>query len=331
MAGAKIAPFFKGEEILVRLPNWVGDAVMATPVLLNLTRHHRLALLGRPALLPLFRAFPGVSRLLPVTPGRQGLLRAAKAIRRRFEAGILLPNSFSSALLFFWGRVKKRAGYRRDARSLLLTHAVKPPKEKLHQRDYYLRLLEALGYPLFERELRLFVSSEARKRAEAFLVDLPSPRVALAPGAAFGPAKKWPLSRFRALAYQLRQEGFSILVLGGAREREAGRELIRDLPRSKNLCGLTDLATAAALIEQVDLFVSNDSGLMHVAAALKRPQVAIFGSTDPEATGPLNPHAVVVRKPVECSPCFSRTCSLGYECFSKIHVSDVLEACRGIL
>ena len=330
MAGQKIAPFYRGEEILVRLPNWVGDAVMATPVLLNLARVHRLALMARPALLPLFQACPWVSKLVPVAPGRQGVLNAAKEIRGRFEAGLLLPNSFSSALTFFLGRVKKRAGYRRDARRLLLTHAIPPPSEKLHQRDYYLRLLEALGYETPERELKLFLPKQARRRAESFLVDLPPPRVGLAPGAAFGPAKKWPLARFRALAYHLRRLGYSIVVLGGLAEKEAGQELVQDLPRAKNLCGLTDLATAAAVIEKLDLFVSNDSGLMHVAAALKRPQVAIFGSTDPEATGPLNPRARVVRAEVKCSPCLSRTCASGYECFTKVQVSDVLEACRSL-
>ncbi|NPB09157.1 MAG: lipopolysaccharide heptosyltransferase II [Thermodesulfobacteria bacterium] len=312
----------------MRLPNWVGDAVMATPALLTLARFYpRLALVARPPLLSLFRVFPNVRELEPVEAGRRGLLSAARRLRGRFETGILFPNSFSSALLFFLARVKNRWGYRTDGRGFLLTRAVSPPKEKLHQRDYYLHLLEALGFEVEDRELRLFLSEAARQRAAALLSDLPPPRAGLAPGAAFGPAKKWPLSRFRALAYHLRRKGFSLVILGGAAERAAGEELARDLSRTRNLCGLTDLATAAAIIETLDLFVSNDSGLMHVAAALKRPQVAIFGSTDPEATGPLNPRAKVVRAEVPCSPCLSRTCARGYECFEKIQVSDVLRAC----
>jgi len=135
------------------------------------------------------------------------------------------------------------------------------------------------------------------------------------------------VARYRALAYHLRRAGFSLVILGGPAERAAGEDIASDLPRSRNLCGLTDLPTAAAVIEQLDLFVSNDSGLMHVAAALKRPQVAIFGSTDPEATGPRNPRAQVVYNALPCSPCLARKCRHNYACFEAIKVSDVFEAC----
>ncbi len=301
---------------------------MATPALMVLARAYpRLSLLARPSLLPLFRVFPNVRELIPIEKGQRGFLSAVRRLKGRFEAGILFPNSFSSALVLFLARVTYRAGYRTDGRGPLLTHAIPRPRSRIHQRDYYLHLLEALGFEIDSRELCLFLPQVARHRAQAFLADLPPPRAGLAPGAAFGPAKKWPLSRFRALAYHLRRQGFSLVVLGGAAEHRIGEELTRDLSRTRNLCGLTDLATAAAIIEALDLFVSNDSGLMHVAAALKRPQVAIFGSTDPEITGPLNDRARVVRAEVPCSPCFSRTCPQNYECFTRIQVSDVFRAC----
>ncbi len=320
--------FPRGGEILVRLPNWVGDALMATPVLSNLTHHYEhLILLARPALVPLFKPFPQVKELIPVGPDKKDIFTCARKIKGRFQAGLLLPNSLSSALIFFLGRVKNRAGYAADARRRLLTHPIPRPKERLHQRDYYLHLLKALALEIKTQELRLPLSPAASLRAEALLTDLPRPRAGLAPGAAFGPAKKWPLSRFRALTYHLKRLGFSLVILGGPGERAAGEELVRDLPRARNLCGLTDLATAAAVINKLDLFVSNDSGLMHVAAALKRPQVAIFGSTDPALTGPLNPYAEVVAAKIDCSPCFSRSCSRGYQCFERIQVSDVLKAC----
>ncbi len=323
-----MSKFPKTGEILVRLPNWVGDAVMASPVLANLARsYRRIYLQARPALLKLFQGFPRVAGLFPVEKGRGGLRAGVAAIKGRFSAGLLLPNSFSSALVFFLGRVKARAGYAADGRRLLLTHPVRRPRGKLHQVDYYLYLLEALGLEVTERDLLLPLPEYACQRAAALLADLPRPRVGLAPGAAFGPAKRWPVARYRALAYHLRREGFSIVVLGGVSERQAGQEIAAELPRSRSLCGLTDLPTAAAVIAQLDLFVSNDSGLMHVAAALKCPQVALFGSTDPEVTGPRNPRAEVLYAGLPCSPCMSRTCKHQYACFEALRVADVFEAC----
>ncbi len=324
--------FPKEGILLLRLPNWVGDAVMATPAVANLLAvYEGLALIGRPHVLGLFQGLPALKGLFPLEPGRGALFALARKIRGRFRSGILLPNSFSSALLFFWARLKARAGYATDGRRLLLTHPVKKPRKPLHQRDYYLHLLKALGIETPFKKLRLFLPEEAAKRAEGFLTDLPPPRAVLAPGAAFGPAKCWPLSRYRALAYHLRRKGFSVVVVGSASEHVAGAEIVKDLARARNLCGLLDLATTAAVISEADLFVSNDSGLMHVAAAARVPQVAIFGSTSPEATGPLNPRAKVLKAEVPCSPCFSRTCDRGYLCFQKIQVAEVLEACFRVI
>ncbi|NPA49389.1 MAG: lipopolysaccharide heptosyltransferase II [Thermodesulfobacteria bacterium] len=324
--------FPKEGVLLLRLPNWVGDAVMASPVVANLlATYEGLALVGRPHILGLFQGLPALEGLFPLSPGRGALLSLARKIRGRFKCGLLLPNSFSSALLFFLARVKARAGYATDGRRFLLTHPVKRPTKPLHQRDYYLELLKGLGIETPFKKLRLFLPEEATKRAESFLTELPPPRAVLAPGAAFGPAKCWPLSRYRALAYHLRRKGFSVLVVGSAAEHRAGAEITKDLARARNLCGLLDLATTAAVITRADLFVSNDSGLMHVAAAAGVPQVAIFGSTSPEATGPLNPRARVLKADVPCSPCFARTCKRGYFCFEKIQVAEVLEACLQVL
>ncbi len=320
--------FPKNENIIVRLPNWVGDAVMATPVLINLARYYsRIALMSRPHILRLFSAFPNVCEMISIDKSKKAIWYVAKRIRNRFKSGLLLPNSFSSALTFFLGGVKNRAGYVADGRSALLTHKVKRPTQKVHQTQYYLYLLENLGFEIENKELFLIIPDHARKKALSLLVDLPSPRAGIAPGAAFGPAKRWPVARYRALAYHLRRAGFSLVILGGSEERAVCEEIARDLPRSRNLCGTTDLLTAAAIIEQLDLFVSNDSGLMHVAAALKRPQVAIFGSTDPHVTRPLNPNSLVLHARLPCSPCFERTCKQNYACFEAIKVSDVFEAC----
>ncbi len=313
------------------MPNWLGDAVMATPALSALAGEREIVLLGRKYLKPLFEAFPGVKGFIPLSEGRLGLFRTAKELKRHaFSAGLLLTNSLSSALIYFLSGIPERLGYAGDGRSPLLTRAVPRPRERLHQRDYYLRLLEVLGVRVRDRRLRLFLSSSARKRAGELLFGLSGPLAVLAPGAAYGPAKRWPVERFRGLAEALLREGWSVALVGGAVERPAGEALVAGLSRVRNLCGRTDVATAAAIIEKAAVFVSNDSGLMHVAAALGRPQVAIFGSTDPEATGPLNLRARVVRKPLSCSPCLRRTCDRGYRCLTEISVEEVLQAIREV-
>ncbi len=313
--------------LVVRLPNWLGDAVMATPVLRALAREGEFYLLGRPYLQPLFENLPGVRGFIPVHPGRWGILRTAFDLRAYgFSRGLLLPNSFSSALIFFLAGIPERWGYATDGRKLLLTRPIKPPERALHQRDYYRQLLVSLGFEPPEEELGLTIPEEARRRVARFLAKIPGPVAILAPGAAYGPAKRWPEDYFRALAQELVRRGFFILILGSSRERPLGEHIVANLSRAMNLCGQTDLLSAAALIQQAAVFVSNDSGLMHVAAALRRPQVAIFGSTDPTATGPLNPRALVVYKNLPCSPCWQRTCESQYACLRTISVEEVLSA-----
>lgn len=313
--------------LLVRLPNWLGDAVMATPVLKALAAQEgEFLLLGRPFLKPLFEVFPGVKGFIPLANGKLGIFRTAKAIRPYgFKRGLLLPNSFSSALIYFLAGIPERMGYATDGRRYLLTKAVRPPRLKLHQRDYYLHLISSLGYEIRDRELELFIPEKIQGYTTSLLSELSGPYAVLAPGAAYGPAKRWPEDRFRALAVEFIRRGFSVVVVGGPAEKEAGEKILADLPHSCNLCGRTDLLAVSAVIAKAAVFVSNDSGLMHVAAALKRPQVAIFGSTDPEATGPLNPRAKIVRKDLPCSPCLKRTCKKGYLCLVKISVEEVLE------
>ncbi|AEH45180.1 lipopolysaccharide heptosyltransferase II [Thermodesulfatator indicus DSM 15286] len=324
-------PFPKEGRLLVRLPNWIGDAVMASPVLVNLaTYFEEISLIARPHILELFKGFPKLGNLYEIRSSQKDIWLLAKKIKNKYKVGILLPNSFSSALNFYLAGVKARAGYRTDGRGFLLTHGIAKPKGTMHQRDYYLNLLAQLGFEVKFRELKLFLKEDAYEKALRFLTNLPKPWAGLAPGAAFGPAKQWPQARYRALAYHLRRLGYSILVLGGEKEKSVGDEIVKDLPRARNLCGLLDLATSAGIIARLNLFVSNDSGLMHVAAALGVPQVAIFGSTSPLVSGPINPRAKVVYKEVPCSPCFSRSCDKGYICFEKISVTQVLEACQEV-
>jgi len=308
--------------MVIRIPNWLGDALMATPVYYNLCQRERLYLFGPPQVVDLFKSFPRVEIIYYQKGKTKENLEALKPLKN--EVGLLLPNSFSSAWLFFRAGIKDRWGYAKDLRRFLLTKAVKPPKKRLHQKDYYLNLLKELGLPSKFTELILPLSSEVIKQAEAFLKGIDKPFVVLAPGAAYGPAKMWPADYYRELARKLVKQGYKVLICGSEKEREVGEYIKAETSGIYNICGKTDLPTVAGIFSLAKAVVSNDSGLMHLAAALKVPQVAIFGSTDPEATGPLNPRAVVLRKELPCSPCFKRTCKYKhYKCLKAISPEEV--------
>lgn len=316
--------------MVIRIPNWLGDAIMATPVYYNLSLYEKIYLFGPPNLLPLFRYFPNVV-LLPYH--KDNLKENIKTLKLyKDHVGLLLTNSFSSAWLFFRAGLKERWGYARDLRSFLLTKAVKPPKRELHQKDYYLYLLRALNFKLSSEDLVLFLKDEVVEKTRLFLKSIDKEifrhkLIAIAPGAAYGPAKMWPKENYRKLALYLTKSGYKILIMGGEKEFPLG-EYIKDKNNEiLNLCGKTDLLTVAGVFSIVEAVISNDSGLMHLAAALKVPQIAIFGSTDPELTGPLNPNAVVLKKDLPCSPCFKRTCKHGhYLCLRDISVEEVISA-----
>ncbi len=314
--------------MVIRIPNWLGDALMATPVYYNLRgflkEKEKVLLLGPPHIIPLFKEFPDTE----VLPFYKGDFRKTVELLKPYkeEVGLLLTNSFSSAWLFFRAGLKERWGYAKDLRRFLLTRAVKPPKQKLHQRDYYLNLLKELGLPCEFSDLILPLSREIIELAEAFLKGIERPFIVLAPGAAYGPAKMWPKEYYRELAKNLVRQGYRIIICGSEKEKEVGDYIKEGVSGVYNFCGKTDLLQVAGIFSLAKAVVSNDSGLMHLAAALKVPQVAIFGSTDPELTGPLNPKAVVLKKELPCSPCFKRTCKYGhYNCLKTIYPEEVLE------
>ncbi|MGB9761122.1 MAG: lipopolysaccharide heptosyltransferase II [Caldimicrobium thiodismutans] len=320
--------------MLLRIPNWLGDALMATPVYDNLKDLEEIILFGKESFIKLFEDFPKV-KILPYDPNDcKKNLEILKPFKK--EKGLLLTNSFSSAFLFFRAGISERIGYTTDLRGFLLTKKIKPPKEKLHQRDKYLYLLEALKIPIKRRDLVLYLSEEKVEKAKNFLkelkIDLSRPIILIAPGAAYGPAKKWPISYFRELLEKLSREGYTLLVVGGENEAEEGKFLSEGLKNTYNLCGKTEITLLAGLFKLSTLLISNDSGLMHLGAALRISQIAIFGSTDPEYTGPLNPKAIVLKEDLPCSPCFERTCPKGnYRCLKEITPQRVYEVFKKIL
>ena len=331
-------------NILVRSTNWIGDAIMTTPAVRTIRQNFpraRITLLAKPWLADVFRASPHVDEVMLYEnngrhQGLTGMWRLVGDLRARgFDAAILLQNAFEAALLAFLARIPVRAGYRRDGRSPLLTHPVtiRPEVRRIHQVHYYQTLLADLGLAPGPDELFLRLPAEDEQWAAAFINDREPPLVGINPGAAFGPAKCWPACRYGQLAVRLHEEfGGHYLVFGTAADSETIDEIVSHGPAFiTGLAGRTSLAQAMALIGRCQAFVTNDSGLMHVGAALGTPLVAIFGSTDDVATGPFSPAATVVKKKIHCQPCLRKECGRGFQCMLDISVEDVAQAMGGIL
>lgn len=327
---------------LIIAPQWIGDAVMTEPLLRRLhARGERLTVGALPWVAPVYRAMPQVAEVIEFPFVHGGLqLKARRALARqmqgRFDVAYVLPNSLKSALLPFLARIPKRVGYLGEARFGLLTHRLKnPPK---HQRPPMVAFYSALsGEPGVATD-RPRLQVEAT-RCVAVLDRLGLSRGAyyvFVPGAEYGPAKRWPAARFAELAQRLE---LPVLLLGSGKEAALGDEIIQlaqadQRQNSRNLAGRTDLLDAFCLIAAAKAMVSNDTGLMHVAAALDVPQVALFGSSSPLHTPPLSDLARVIwlkndpgyQPPLDCAPCFQRECPLGHlRCLNDITADRVLQ------
>jgi lipopolysaccharide heptosyltransferase II len=339
-------------KILVRATNWVGDAVMSIPALEAIRARWPEAettILAGGHVAGLYRGQGFAGRLAVMDAaalrGRIPAVErlAAELRRERFDLGIVLPNSFASAWLVWRAGVAERVGYARAGRSWLLTRAIELPRAgelPAHESYFYLELLRRAGWlpSLPEvREICLSVTAEAREQACEKLASVAGeekrargPRVALAPGAANSRAKCWPAERFAELADRLVAEfDAAVILFGTASEREVARR-IRTLMRHRpiDLAGQTTIGELPALLAACDLFVGNDSGAAHVAAAVGAPVVVIFGPTDPERTRPLGPRVVVVRETVSCSPCHLRDCPVDHRCMHWMSVETVYRAAR---
>ncbi|CAB5079452.1 ADP-heptose--lipooligosaccharide heptosyltransferase II [Olavius algarvensis associated proteobacterium Delta 3] len=336
-------------RLLIRSTNWIGDAVMTTPALrairMNFPGVH-IGLLAKPWVMPLFDHCPHIDARIPYDAagrhrGWMGKLRLAKDLRRyQFDAAILLQNAFEAALITWLAGIPLRIGFDSDGRRLLLTHPVRrtPAVRKVHQTHYYMEILTGTGLWTDSANLELFTGREDAVLAESLLRKhgvRPGDRlVGLNASAAYGPAKQWPTDRFARLADKLQDAyGVKLVLFGGPGDKDLGRVLTSRMEGTAiDFCGQTRLGEAIALIQRCDLFITNDSGLMHVAAALNVPLIAIFGSTDPVATGPASTNGRVVRVPIDCSPCLKPECPLGHlNCMNLITVDMVFEATREFL
>ncbi len=321
-------------RMVVRLPNWLGDLLMARPVVLALRAAHPAAILEAiaPAALVNLVAWDGVFESVHAWP-RDGAARAtlAKRLREsRPDAALILPPSFSSA---WWARrlgAKVRVGFRGEGRDLLLTDALaRPARGECHLSQEYLMLGKVLGAqmpivdPLEIPETAHAVATSLRERIGAG-----GPYAVFAPGAIYGPAKRWGEDGWIAVGRAFAERGDAVLVCGINAERDACERVARGIgPRALALAGDTDLSTQAALCAGARVALCNDSGLAHLSAATGAPTVVVFGSTSSAWTAPLGARVKVVQHAPPCAPCFQRTCAIGYRCLTAVTARDVLDAC----
>ena len=331
------------ERILVRLPNWLGDVLMARPLLFALRARLpgvELRCVGPAGPLALLRGDAVAATLLDWSAdvrARADLLAAVRAWRP--DLALVLPPSFSSAWFAWRSGARARIGYRGDARAFLLTRAPRrPARGDRHLAGEYLDLAAGLGVPPgIEVPPALRVPAAAGGEGGGAALPGPArsgsaPFALLGPGAAYGPAKRWAPERFAAVGRALAARGLAVLTVGTAAERGACEEVAARIGAGAgSLAGRTRIDELAALAARAAVAVCNDSGLAHLCAAAGAPTVTVFGSTSSAWTAPLGPRVRVVQRPPVCSPCFRRTCRIGYGCLEAVTAGDVLAACDGLL
>lgn len=335
-------------RVVLRAPNWLGDAVLALPAMAAIRRHFadaHLAVAAPPGVAALLREETDVrpDRVLDVSADAREVVAALEG--GGYELGILFPNSFRSAWRLKRAGVPQRWGYPTSMRGWLLTRKSRPPRAHgvQHQAEYYRALVRGLDIACDDAPPRVHVSSATAARANALLaqhgIDPDATLVGFAPGAAYGQAKQWPPDRVAAVAARLvREHNATCVLLGATHDRQAARA-IESWVRAQapdaagrviDLVGRTSLSTLAGIIARCRVFVSNDSGAMHLAAALDRHVVAIFGPTDERATGPLGDHDVMT-EPVFCRPCMLRDCPIDHRCMKRITADAVFTAVSSCL
>jgi len=327
-------------RILIVAPNWIGDALMAAPLIKRLKSASdgtEITVMAPPQVAAVLRLLPDVTKVI-ATPwphgGLQLVSRVAFGLRlaeEKFDAAYVLPNSFKSALVPLIARIPVRIGYVGEGRRYLLTRWLANVKSRVPMRTHYLALA-ATNAPDEETGPVRLVQSESEVSAVAtrFGIDRGRPIAAFCPGAEYGPAKRWPVEHFAALARLLheRDQEVQIVLVGGPNDVDIGSALTRMTVRPViSTIGKTTIEDAVAILKAADIVISNDSGLMHVAAALDRPQIALFGSTDPSHTPPQSTRATLLWLHLSCSPCFERTCPLGHlRCLNEITPESVMAA-----
>ena len=312
-------------KILVRTPNWLGDLIMSTGFLravLDIFPDSQVDIIIKPEFETL--PIPHRGEIILFDKNIDSASKFGKSLRQKnYDCFYVLPPSFSSAWMAFQSKIPKRIGYAGEYRSFMLTsakkHEMKPGSK--HLLKEYLDLLSN-NLEMGNYAPRLEVEDDwIKEQLDSCTFKIPSKFVVFTPGAIYGPSKQWPLLNYRDLGIKLHKAfGHKILLLGTIDDFEPGSKIAHDQDGIYNYCGKTTLAQLLAILTKAQLLVGNDSGSMHLMAALQRPQIAVFGSTSPTWTGPINAKASVMSKNLTCSPCFSRTCRFGhYGCLTQIN------------
>ena len=341
------------KRLVILSPNWLGDAVMALPAIADVRRAApgaSITIAARPAIAPLFQLVPEADATIVLSkpPSFGGVARwralGGELAGGGFDTALLLPNSMHAALLVSRAGIAERWGYRAGWRGRLLTRAIGRPSG-LHQVSSYQHLVQALGFANGPAEPRIRVPQEATEAAARLLTgdgwDGRTPLVALAPGAAYGGAKRWPTSYFGELAAALAADGVRCVMVGSAADVPTATEVARafdarvgggsERPALHDVVGRTDLSTLAGVLTLCRTLVTNDSGAMHLAAAAGVRVTAVFGPTDETATRPLGAAHAILTHPVWCRPCMLRECPLDHQCMRGVGVAAMLASARRTL
>ena len=331
------------KNLLVRGVNWIGDAVMTMPALRALRKElpdTYISLLVKPWVAPLFENNPFIDDIILYEDKHNGLsgkFRLSSVLKAKsFCSSILFQNAFDAALIAFLSGIPQRIGYNRDCRSFLLTDSIpfNNDDRKIHHIEYYLNILRQTGiYAEFSLPY-IYLSLNERIRARNILKGLKRPIIGINPGASYGSTKRWQPEKFAEVSKRIisNLDG-SIVIFGGQSEIVIAEEIVSSpqlLPlasRILSMAGKTDLRELSSCISECDVFLTNDSGPMHISYAVRTPTVAIFGSTEPGLTGPLGKGNMVIKKNIECSPCFERTCDRqNMDCMDAITSDEVFDA-----
>lgn len=326
----------KKRIIIVRSPNWVGDAVVSTAILKPLRNYFQneiIIIVAKGYVSPIFENNPFIDEVIIFKGFREGIKKI------KGDIGIILPNSFSSALLFALSGVKRRFGYRSELRRFLLTDDIKlPPLKKEHLLENYKRIVRTIVFKSGTNNFKpeIFLSNDEKNKNIFAKCGIPFgiKPVIVDPGSAYGEAKIWKLEKYAKLIdYIIREKKIPVVLLGSKKGVHLVKNIIKMVTEKPMiLTGELSLRESILAISNCRLFISPDTGGMHVAAALGVSQIAIFGSSSPVWTGPLNPNSRVIYKNISCSPCFKRKCPLGtYKCLSNITVEEVAEKLEELL
>lgn len=336
-------------KILVRGTNWIGDAVMSIPALRELRRifpDDHITLHTRAWADGLFQDATFIDEIVSYDPSRwryRDILDNSKFLKRdEYDLAVVLPNSFESAVTAFLSKIPRRIGYNKDARGLLLTDPIAVPewKGRRHEAYYYLNLVQNVERLLLHRETvggseidgSLEVSevrrADARRHLSESGVDLSRPIAVLGVGSANSRAKRWPAENYAKLAELISHNANLNVVLVGSKDEEEAAAKVEAYSKTSlvNLAGKTDLATAAAVLAESDLMISNDMGLAHLAPAVGTKTFVLFGPTNPETTRPFANNATVLREPVDCSPCMLRDCPIDHRCMTRLMPESVFDS-----